>query len=278
MNDLEKKIINLDLAISDYTNKKTQVFNQRKEITEKKENIQNKLNRYSNKVKRLNEELEKIKTKKISNLTIPVLGFAGFSLAIIFSSPLAITLASTIIGASAGYRFANDIVKYKMLNEKDELLLERIFPNIEGKVIELDNASLRANNYQNKLEYLINKEQKLTEEYENLEQKIKALKNERETMINTHFKKISREYLPYYTSLDDVLNKTIENPQKFYTNVCSVLTNEERKDIVFDMQGRTCETCQNHTCRLTQEEKEKMSDCKAWYNEVEIGKSKVLRR
>ena len=44
------------------------------------------------------------------------------------------------------------------------------------------------------------------------------------------------------------------------------------------MYGKTCENCQNHSCRLTQDEKDKMSDCKSWYNEVEIGMNKVLKR
>lgn len=278
MNDLEKTIVYLDMNIDDYSNKEIKTFENKQGVTSKRNQAQVRLDRISSKVKRLNQELDKLKVKKISTLTVPVIGFAGFSIAAIFASPIALTVTSTIIGGTCGYRFASDIVKYKLLNEKDNLLLERLFPTIEGKAIELDNAILKMENCKDKLEELTKEEEKLSEEYEELHDGVEKLKEVRESMYSLHIKKLSREYLPYHTSLEDVLNRTIDNPQKFYTDVCSVLTNEEKKDIVSDMPNKSCENCQNHTCRLTQEEKDKMIDCKAWYNEAEIGKSKVLRR
>ena len=278
MNDLEKTILNLDMNIRDYSNKEATTFEKKQGITGERNQAQVKLDRFTSKVKRLNKELDELKVKKISTITVPVIGFVGFSIAALFASPITLTIVSTIIGGTCGYRFASDIVKYKLLNEKDSLLLDRLFPTIEGKEIELDNAILKMENCKDKLQEIITEEEKISEEYEELHDGVEKLKEIRESIYSLHIKKLSREYLPYNTDIEEVLNRVIENPKEFYIKVCGELKNEEKKDIVLDMPNKKCENCQNHTCRLTQEEKAKISDCKAWYNEEEIGRSKVLRR
>ena len=261
-------------------------------MSKERKRAQVKLDKYASKVKRLNEELDRLRVKKISTLTVPTVALAGLSLAAVFSSPFSLIAASTIIGGTCGYRFASDIVKYKMLNEKDNLFLERVFPSIEEKTIELENATLKMENYKSQTDRLTEEEKRLTEESIELKAGLEKLKETRESMIDLHFKKLRREYLPYHTDVEELLNKvihdpeyfyrilnrTIVDPKKFYASVCSELTNEERKDIVLNMQGKSCENCQNHTCRKTQEEKDNMTECQAWYNEEKIGMSKVLRR
>lgn len=278
MNDLEKTIIHLDLNISDYSNKEITTINEKENVSRERKKAQVKLDRYASKVKRINEELDRLRVKKISTLTVPTVALAGLSLAAVFSSPFSLIAASTIIGGTCGYRFASDIVKYKMLNEKDNLFLERVFPSIEGKTIELENVTLKMENYKSQTDRLTEEEKRLTEESIELKSGLEKLKETRESMIDLHFKKLRREYLPYYTDLEEILNRTIVEPKKFYASVCSELTNEERKDIVLNIQDKSCENCQNHTCRKTQEEKDNMTECQAWYNEEKIGMSKVLRR
>lgn len=278
MNDLEKTIVNIDMNINDYSNKEIKTYEKKQNITNKRKSEQDKLTRRTSKVKRLNEELDRLKTNKISTLTVPVTAAAGLSLGLLFASPIALTVASTIIGAAGGYRLANDIVKYKMLNETSNLFLEKLFPTIEGKSIELDKATLNMDNSRNRVEELTREEEELADEYEELHDGVEKLKEIRESLYSLHIRKLNREYLPYYTNLEEILNKTIEEPNKFYTNVCRILTNEERRDIAHDIPNKSCQNCQNGECTLTQEEKAKNSNCESWYNEVEIGMSKVLRR
>ena len=258
--------------------KEIKTYERKENVTNKRKIEEDKLIRHTNKVKRLSGELEKLKINKISTLTVPVTAFAGFSLALLFASPIALTAASTLVGAAGGYRFANDIVKYKMLNKKDSLLLERLFPAVEGKAIELDKATLNMDNCKSKVEDLTHEEEELTTEHKELHEGVEKLKEIRDSLYSLHIKKLNREYLPYHTDLQEILSRTIEDLNKFYTDICRELTDEEKRDIAFDITNKTCQNCQNEECTLTQEEKEKMSNCVSWYNEVEIGKSKVLRR
>ena len=80
MNDLEKTIIHLDLNMKQEiisflngNNKEITTNNEKENVSKKRKNAQVKLDRYTSKVKRLNEELDRLRVKKISTLTVPSL-------------------------------------------------------------------------------------------------------------------------------------------------------------------------------------------------------------
>lgn len=278
MNDIEKTLVSIDFNINDCEDKEVKLYDKYLGVKQEREEIQGRVDRYGNRLVSLNEELDNLKVKKMSLLTVPSLGIACFGLAFLFNAPAALTLGITVLGGATGYKLADDMVRYKMINRADERLLNRLFPAIVSKKREIKKISNAQKNCKNKVEELSIEEEQLKGEHEELVKKIDKLKDSKESVLNLHIKKLRREYLPYHTDVEEVLNKVIRDPEYFYRTVCRQLKNEERRDIVSDMKGKSCENCQNYSCRLTQEEKDKMQNCKAWYNEVEIGMSKVLKR
>lgn len=278
MNDIEKALVDIDFNINDCINKEVKVYDKYLDVKKKREEAENRVNRYGKNIEVLNGELDNLRINKMSLLTVPSIGFACFGFALLFNAPIALTVGVTVLGGAAGYKMAEDMVRFKMINRTDERLLNRLFPSIVSKKKEIKKVRNAQKNCMGKVSELTTEEESLKEEHEELIYGIDKLKEYRDSVLDLHIKKLRREYLPYHTDVEDVLNKVIKDPEYFYRTVCRELKNEEKRDIVLDMSGKSCDNCQNYSCRLTQEEKEKMSNCKAWYNEVEIGMSKVLRR
>lgn len=278
MNDIEKTLVNIDFNINDSVNKEVKVYDKYIGVKKQREEVENRANRHGKRIEILNAELDELKLKKMSLLTVPALGFACFGVALLFSAPVALTVGVTVLGGATGYKVADDMVRYKMINKADERLLNRLFPSILNKKKEIKKVSNAQKNCMLKVSELSAEEELLKSEHEELVQGIDKLKQSKEAVLDLHIRKLRREYLPYHTDVEELLNKVIHDPEYFYRTVCRQLKDEEKRDIIYDMSGKSCENCQNYSCRLTQEEKEKMTNCKSWYNEVEIGMSKVLKR
>ena len=278
MNDLEKSIIELNMSIDDLYKKRADIQSKRVEVRSRKDGAYEKERRYSNKVERLSNELDALMTKRLSLVTIPSLGVWLPLLALVFEAPLGIVAAIGILGAVSGYRFASDLVHHKMLTKGDMRLLTRLFPSIKTKSAELEKACSDRKNYSDKLVELTSEEDTINEEYDELDDGIRKLEDVSKSMCELHFSKLQRELLPHYTDLETVIGRTISNPEKFYSNICNGLTRKERNDIIAEMSCKSCENCTYTGCTLSDEEKAQNGVCENWYNEIEIGKSKVLRR
>ena len=183
-----------------------------------------------------------------------------------------------VLGSFCGYRLANDVVDYKLLKEGDMRLLTRLFQSINNKKQEFDKAAADRRVYSDKLAELTSLEESISEEYDELVDGIQKLEDVSKSMCDLHFSKLQRELLPHYTDLETVIGRTISNPEKFYANICNGLTRKERNDIIAEMSCKTCDNCTYTGCTLSDEEKLNAGCCSDWYNEIEIGMSKVLRR
>lgn len=277
MNDLERNIIEVNASIEDLYKKRKVVQEKRIDVRSRKDGAYEKERRYSNKVERLSSELDALMTKRVALITIPSVAVWSL-LFFMLNIPVGIIGAIGLLGCAAGYRFAEDVVNHKMLGEGDMRLLTRLFPSIRNKKAVLDKAIKDKTVYSDKLEELSSEEEKINEEYDELSDGIVKLEGVSKSMCDLHFSKLQREMLPHYTDLETVIGRTISNPEKFYSNICNGLTRKERNDIIAEMSCKSCENCTYTGCTLSDEEKQASGVCENWYNEIEIGKSKVLRR
>lgn len=278
MNNLEMSIIELNNSIDDLRKKRDDIQEKRIEVRSRKDGSYEKERRYSNKVERLSSELDELMTKRVSLMTIPSLGVWLPLLALVFEAPVGIVVGIGVLGAASGYRFASDLVHHKMLTKGDMRLLTRLFPAVKTKREELEKACSDRKVYSDKLVELTSEEDKINCEYDEVLSRIQELEGNLKSMCELHFSKLQRELLPYYTDLETVIGRTISNPEKFYSNICNGLTRKERNDIIVQMSCKSCDNCTYTGCALSDEEKTQTGVCENWYNEIEIGKSKVLRR
>lgn len=78
------------------------------------------------------------------------------------------------------------------------------------------------------------------------------------------------------SKLDDIIEKIIENPREFYTELANNLAIEEREYLKSLIENKSCMNCSNGVCAVATYEKLGSSACIAWDNKEIIGKQKVL--
>lgn len=86
------------------------------------------------------------------------------------------------------------------------------------------------------------------------------------------------------TTLNNLINKIIDNQSEFYKKVCEEITEEERLFILKELENKSCMNCANQSCRVEYSEKvgtdeldnPKGSKCFGWFNSELIGRCKVL--
>ena len=107
-----------------------------------------------------------------------------------------------------------------------------------------------------------------------------------DNMVVVDYDKLKRCYIVLEevsveeTSLDLIIKKIMNNPDAFYMEVYNCLTPEERVFIVSNLINKDCSTCKFNGCIYYNTENYSSyngDDCRAWQNEMLIGKSKVLR-
>ena len=278
MNDLEQTLVNLDFNINDCNIRDNEVYAKYLEVKRIRELAQKRLESHNEKINVITAELDDLKVKNMSLIMVPSIGGVFVSLGLLFGVPLTLGIGIFGLGAISGFKITSDMVKYKSLNNHVEVLLNKLFPSIAKKNFELKKIYKAKNKCAESLNSLTLEEESLLEEHEELVDGIEKLKEIKDSVLDLHLSKLSREYLPCYTKLEDIINKTVNDPSQFYGDVCRELTDEERRDIILDIGGKSCNNCQNYSCCETKKETDKITDCKSWYNEEEIGMSKVLRR
>ena len=89
----------------------------------------------------------------------------------------------------------------------------------------------------------------------------------------------------FITPTLEVIKKIIDKPDTFYEKVCFALTPEEKFDILYNLENKTCLNCTNGMCRVSYQDKNSYdekglpagNDCLDWINPLYIGKSKILQ-
>lgn len=278
MNDLEKNIIELNSRIDKLYVDRNEIHEKLSEVKSRKNGASEKERRYSNKVNRISKDLDKLMASRLSLITVPSLAFWLPLLGIVFQLPFVAVVGIGVLGGVAGYRFSCDLIEHKMLREGDMRLLTRLFPSIRMKKGDLDKAISDRKVYTDKLSELSDKVIKLEDELESVESNILKLEALSKSMCNIYFSKLKREADGEHTDLEVIIDRTVRNTDSFYTNICYGLTKKERNEIIAEMSCKSCDNCTNYSCDLSDEEKANTVSCSDWYNEIEIGKSKVLRR
>lgn len=96
--------------------------------------------------------------------------------------------------------------------------------------------------------------------------------------IIEHYTSIKRKKEITSTSLENIINRIIDNPREFYIKVYNELTIEEREYLKSLIEDKTCRNCSNMSCRVETHEKLSSNGCIAWENGELVGKRKVLNK
>lgn len=276
MSDLEKTIIDLKYSIDELTEKKYDIYDKKQELLLRKGNAEKKAERYSKKVSKLEAQLNDMLIKKLSLIISPIVGFVIFAILLFSGATPILTAFITFLGFVTGCGISNTIVNCNILNEKDYLLMGRIFSSIKDKQLELLKNRHYVEHFNSIVNELSSEESSVSADYDVIVSDLANLQSRYNSLIDFYFKKKEKELLPYYRNLEDVIKNTIKNPDQFYRNICNGLNRKEKKDIIDDIEVKNCQNCTSTSCKLTNEQKENIITCDSWYNEVEIGKSKVL--
>lgn len=77
--------------------------------------------------------------------------------------------------------------------------------------------------------------------------------------------------------LDEIIERAIMNPYKFYKEIASVLSPQEKEFLKKQLEWKCCLNCTNPSCRIESCEKTKDSCCVAWENGELIGRQLILK-
>lgn len=278
MSDLEKTIIDLKYSIDELSEKKCDIYDKKQELLVRKSNAEKKLERYSKKVSKLEVQLNDMLIKKLSLIISPIVGFSIFAILLFSGATPILTAFITFLGFVTGCGISNTIINCNILNEKDYLLMGRIFSSIKDKQLELLRNRHYVEHFNSIVNELSSEESSVSADYDVIVGDLANLQSRYNSLRDFYFKKKEKELLPYYRNLEDVIKNTIKNPDQFYRNICNGLNRKEKKDIIEEIKVKNCQNCTSTSCKLTNEQKENIITCDSWYNEVEIGKSKVLGR
>lgn len=79
-------------------------------------------------------------------------------------------------------------------------------------------------------------------------------------------------------SIDDVVEKIIENPRELFIKIANTLSIQERDYLKLLIENKSCINCSNGTCRVESAEKTPNDICVAWDNKELIGRQKILTK
>lgn len=185
-------------------------------------------------------------------------------------------------------KYTLDVEKKKLKAPLEE---KEIISGIKNLFIELNNYYIKNNEYYNIIEviYLQYKGNNLIIRYDG-ETFMCSLLNgkideKNPIIINYEDLKSSYKEKEFITPTDEVIKKIIDKPDAFYEKVCYALTPEEKFDILYNLENRTCLNCTNGLCKVSYKDKNSYDekgmpaghDCLDWMNPLYIGKSKILQ-
>lgn len=79
-------------------------------------------------------------------------------------------------------------------------------------------------------------------------------------------------------TLDEVIEKVLENPRDFFIKVANTLFIEELDYLKLLIENKSCANCSNGICKVETIEKSCNDICVAWDNKELIGKQKILAK
>lgn len=129
-------------------------------------------------------------------------------------------------------------------------------------------------NFPEKLNAIKQKYQELSSRYKDFEKKF-----EQETC--------NMEITPSYNvSVASLIERVVESPSKFYTELANSLSVEEKEHLKQLIENKSCYNCTNGSCTIEQHEKVGLdelgksqgSDCLGWNNKELIGKQLILTK
>ncbi len=126
--------------------------------------------------------------------------------------------------------------------------------------------------FQSKVEKIKTEHQETLDKYKKIEEEIQQETN------NVEITKTS--------TLEDIIEKIVESPRKFYINLADSLSIEEREYLKKLINNRCCDNCTNGSCRVETCEKigldelgkSQGSNCLSWNNYELIGRQRVLTK
>lgn len=88
------------------------------------------------------------------------------------------------------------------------------------------------------------------------------------------------------SDINKLIDKILQNPKEFYEKICELLTFEERNFIIKMLKDKSCQNCQNVSCKVKNSDKISLDEnnqplsfnCLDWYNAEQIGRSKLSRK
>lgn len=201
-----------------------------------------------------------------------------------------ITLLNNIKRVDSVYypKYTLDEKKKKLNAPLDE---KEIISGLKNLFVELNNYYIKNNDYFDIIDaiYLEYKNKKLIVRYDGEAFSCSLVngKIDEKNPIIVNYEDIKSSYQEkeFITPTLEVIKKVIDNPDSFYEKVCFALTPEEKFDILYNLENKTCLNCTNGMCRVSYQDKNSYdekglpagNDCLDWMNPLYIGKSKILQ-
>ncbi len=117
--------------------------------------------------------------------------------------------------------------------------------------------------------------------------KIEAIEKEHQNTLDKYKKieemiqqKTSAVVITRTSTLEDIIEKIVENPKDFYIKLADSLSIEEREYLKQLIKNRCCENCTNGSCKIGLDElgQKEGSNCLGWNNYELIGRQRILSR
>ncbi len=170
----------------------------------------------------------------------------------------------------AYHECANSLFVDQIFNSFEEALT--IASQLNDKILLQKIALHLDKDFQKKIETIEKDHQNTLDKYKKIEEMIQQKTSDVE---------ITKE-----STLENIIQKIVENPKEFYIKLASSLSIEEREYLKKLIKNRCCENCTNGSCKVETCEKigldelgqSQGSNCLEWNNYELIGRQRILSK
>lgn len=187
-------------------------------------------------------------------------------------------------------KYTLDVKKKELNTPLDE---RKIISGIKNLFVETSNFYIRNNEFYDVIEfvYLKYKNQTLIIRYDGetfscailngkIDDKKPVIVNYEDLKDNYQEKRETE-----ISSTENAIRRVLGNTNDFYEKICYALSVDERFEILYNLENKTCLNCTNGMCTVSYQDKNKVdekgnpmgNDCVDWMNPIYVGKSKILQ-
>lgn len=183
-------------------------------------------------------------------------------------------------------KFEPTVPEYNLYSAcTNSIFVDQLFSSFEEAFIAADQSNSKIlyheigylpfdENFKKNVEIIKSTYQEILNKYKKVEDTIKA---------KTNNMKITK---PYGLTLENIIEKIVENPSDFYIKLTDQLSIQEREYLQTFIKDRTCNNCTNRNCRIGHCNNEELDElgqnqvnnCLDWMNPELVGRQFVLKK